>query len=277
MTSKGLVLPLSLLVTLTVPTGQTHFIPAGVDANRVSEQAQLPEGAGYITLIQGEDRRALTIQSAQVTQAKAKGHDLATLAKDEAVTVVLAKATSEAAMRVGAATIGSASAATIPVVGVIVTGGMILMGKLHKPTVTSVMAIAGQSSSVVANTSTPKFEAVYENIAGVNPDEFEPVIVKLTATPNNWRLVYARRVREGYPIMEGKFYSDLAEERVPIRSTKLHRGDIQIEPTRPLDPGEYAVVLRPVSQTKSFSAKNGPDDLLGFSLTLLVCDFAIKN
>ena len=40
---------------------------------------------------------------------------------------------------------------------------------------------------------------------------------------------------------------------MPIKSRKLAPGQYQIDATAPLTPGEYAVVLRPISKTKQFS------------------------
>ncbi len=227
----------------------------------------------YALLVQGGDKQLLLTAPTQLVQTKEKTGDLASIAKDEAVTAAISAATTGAATAAGAATIGS----SIPVVGGIIAGG-VMAGNLFrkKPTATYVLAIGGQNSRVVPQTDSPKFEVVFGNIAGVDPDEYEPAIVKLIPTMNNWRLVYARKAKQGYPVMEGKFYSGFTEEKVASRSVRLGRGDIQIEAEKPLEAGEFAVVLRPVSQAKTYSMKN-IGDVAALPLVRAVWDFSIKT
>jgi hypothetical protein len=39
----------------------------------------------------------------------------------------------------------------------------------------------------------------------------------------------------------------ITEEKTAAKTTRLDRGHVRLEPTAPLTPGEYAVVLRPVA------------------------------
>jgi hypothetical protein len=48
-------------------------------------------------------------------------------------------------------------------------------------------------------------------------------------------------------------YSAFLEERVAVNPEKLKPGEYKVTPRSPLLPGEYAVVLRPVSKSKKFS------------------------
>jgi hypothetical protein len=48
-------------------------------------------------------------------------------------------------------------------------------------------------------------------------------------------------------------YSHFLEERVPTHAEKLGAGKYSVSPTSELQPGEYAVVLRPISKEKKFS------------------------
>jgi hypothetical protein len=41
------------------------------------------------------------------------------------------------------------------------------------------------------------------------------------------------------------------EERTPLKTTRVARGHLQIEPVAPLAPGEYGLVLRPTKAHKS--------------------------
>ncbi len=209
----------------------------------------------------------------QIVQTKEKTGDLASIARDKAIDEAISHGTTAAISAAGAAAIGS----SVPVFGGIIQGGMMAGNLLRKkPTATYVTAIGGQSSPFVPQTDSPKFEVVFGNVAGVNPEEYEPAIVRLIPTANNWRLVYAKKAKQGYPATGGRFYSDFTEERVSSRSVKLGRGDVQIEAEKPLPAGEYAVVLRPVSQEKTYSMKE-TGDFEGYTLTLAVWDFAIRN
>ena len=49
---------------------------------------------------------------------------------------------------------------------------------------------------------------------------------------------------QGYP------QSQIAEERLPARLNKLSPGHAELEPQKPLDAGEYAVVLHPLHKKK---------------------------
>jgi hypothetical protein len=61
-------------------------------------------------------------------------------------------------------------------------------------------------------------------------------------------------------------YSSFTEDRVPVQAQKLSPGVWQITPAAPLAPGEYGLVLRPVSKSKKFSggdvARNQGDGLI---------------
>lgn len=222
-----------------------------------------------------QQRQIMTPAAAQIVETKTKGGDLALIARDDAVAVALGTAAAEAAARTGIAMGGAA--ASMPVLGAIIGGGMILGGMLRrKPQITYVAALGGQSSALTADAAAaPKFEISFGDITGVNPDEFEPVIVRLTPTPNNWRLVYARKAKLGKSASEVKFYTDYTEDRVPVKTVKIERGRFQIEPGMLLAAGEYAVALRPVSKTRVFSMNNR-DDAAAFTLTQVIWDFAVK-
>jgi hypothetical protein len=64
-------------------------------------------------------------------------------------------------------------------------------------TQTYVWAVPGAKSS---NTGVPsqgaKFGVSFAGVSGVNPEEYEPALVKLTSTTNNWRLVGATQGKQ---------------------------------------------------------------------------------
>ncbi|HEU5403850.1 MAG TPA: hypothetical protein VFU86_21015, partial [Terriglobales bacterium] len=50
-----------------------------------------------------------------------------------------------------------------------------------------------------------------------------------------------------------QIYSKFLEERVAVNAQKTGKGQYQLSPSSALLPGEYAVVLRPVSKSMKFS------------------------
>lgn len=226
----------------------------------------------FVVLIeQGSgERQMMPSAAAQIVETKTKGNDLASIARDEAVADALGAVAADAAAKTEAAT------ASMPVLGAIISGGIKLGGMLRrKPHIAYVAALGGQSSALRTKTAVPKFEIGFGGVDGVNPDEFEPVILRLTPAPNNWRLVSARKAKLNQSAADVKFYTDYEEDRVPIKTIKIERGRFQIEPETALPAGEYAVVLRPVAQNRTFSM-NDQNDKAAFALTQLIWDFTVK-
>ena len=110
---------------------------------------------------------------------------------------------------------------------------------------TAVWALAAPQSSRVLDAA-PVFEIDYAHIPGVDPEKYQPAIVQLVPTDDNFRLVAAaetdgastRAVPSG-PIIE---------ETVATQSTRLDRGRYRVTPEGALTPGEYALVLRPIEE-----------------------------
>ena len=126
----------------------------------------------------------------------------------------------------------------------------------RKPSVTYVWAVPNPTSNNVLQTTTPTLSVSYPNTPGVNPDDFEPTIVKLTPAQNAFRIVGATQGKEdaqSSPAADWQVYSSFLEERVSVNLQKSKPGEYQISAKSGLFPGEYAVVLRPVSKTKKFS------------------------
>lgn len=127
----------------------------------------------------------------------------------------------------------------------------------RKPTVTEVWALPGQKSETQIHENSPSFEVNFANIPGVNAGEFEPVLVKLTPSNTNFRLVGATQARQDVfesSAMDWEVYSSFVEERVSAQPRRIAPGQYQLQPSAALQPGEYGVVLRPVNKSKKFSA-----------------------
>jgi hypothetical protein len=118
---------------------------------------------------------------------------------------------------------------------------------------TFVWGLPNHSSSLVAPSSSPAFDIQYAAVAGIDPDAFEPVLVKLTPTSSNWRLVGAGSMIVG--VNGATALPKITEDRAQVKSTRLAPGHVRLEPTMPLAPGEYAIVLRPVAAQAAQSAQ----------------------
>ena len=108
----------------------------------------------------------------------------------------------------------------------------------------------------------------FANIHGVSAEEFEPVLVKLTPSNNNFRLVGATQAKQDVfesSAMDWEVYSSFVEERVSTQPKRIASGQYQLQLSAALQPGEYGVVLRPLNKSKKFSAssvsQNGRDGL----------------
>jgi hypothetical protein len=140
--------------------------------------------------------------------------------------------------------------------------GMNAMGLIstltrHKSTTTYAWALRG-TTSLVTVTNDPTFEVHYSGLPGVDTGEFQPVIVKLTPTLDNWRRVGVMHAKVDPTVQfaQGVQLSPFIEDRVAAQVTMLERGTARISATN-LVPGDYALVLR----FRSASAKIAISDL----------------
>jgi hypothetical protein len=140
------------------------------------------------------------------------------------------------------------------------------------PSATYVWALPGVHSAVFVPSATPKFEIEFGDIVGLDPDIYEPSLVKLTQTKDNWRLVGGTRDTVDKKGNEKR--SAITEDRVEIKTTSLGRGHAVIEAASPLAAGEYGVVLHPVKLSKTGSANTAgltPEQSIFYS----VWDFSV--
>jgi hypothetical protein len=154
-------------------------------------------------------------------------------------------------------------------------GSGILM-RPHTPSMTYVWGLPGRKSNRELNTTSPLFELSYGEIPGVDPDGYEPAIVKLVPTRDNYRLVGATKTKMGMNMMngggveQGKWFS---EERWPVELSKEERGFYVLKVLQALEPGEYAVVLRPVKGYKQTTSGFGGGAQVFYS----VWDFSVPG
>jgi hypothetical protein len=139
-------------------------------------------------------------------------------------------------------------------------GGILGSALAHRsrPTVTYVWAIPGSDSAFQTSVNKPRFQVEFAGMMNLNPDDFEPAIVKLTPTTSQpaFRLVGATQGKEDATSKSGMdwpAYTGFLEDRVAVQKTKLSAGNFEIAVLSPLEPGEYGIVLRPGSRSMKFS------------------------
>jgi len=205
-----------------------------------------------VIVTQGKTSQELKLEKTQLAQTKNKPSSIKSLAADSAVTQ---------AMQAGINTV-SWDAATHMNSGVggssIVQAGSIVSGMLARrtPTVTYVWGVPGAASSNVLESASPSFAVEFSRAPGVNPDDYEPAIVKLTPAQNTCRIVGATQGKadsSASPATDWEVYSHYLEEPVATSPQKVAPGKYKITANSELAPGEYGLVLRPVSKTKRFS------------------------
>ena len=205
-----------------------------------------------VALIAGGSSRPIPLEKVQLAETKTKPTSMASLSSDTVLSQSMQAGVNVAAWDVASHT-GSYGGYTA--VG---TAGSLMSGMMsrHKSTVTYVWGISGAASSNISASSLPVFLVNVADVPGVNADEYEPAIVKLTPAQNSVRLLGATQGKEdarSNAAADWRVYSNFLEDRVAIQSQKQASGRYRIVPTSPLLPGEYGVVLRPVSKSKEFS------------------------
>ena len=249
--------------------------PSSTAAPATAPAAVLPNG-GHLAVTVSQDGKTepLTLEKTQLAQTRSKASSMGALATDSAVNQAFQVGVNEAAWQAwqhggGYGTYSGVSA------GANVMSG--LMGH-RKPTVTYVWALPGPTAARTLG-NTPSFDVTFTGIPGINEEEYEPAIVKLTPTSNNWRLVGASQGKADTmqdSSANWEVYSSYVEEKVPVSANKLAAGHVQISPASPLAAGQYGVVLRPRNKSKRFAgadvANNQGEGLVFNS----VFSFAVK-
>jgi hypothetical protein len=153
-------------------------------------------------------------------------------------------------------------------------GGLGGMGHHHgPPKVTYVWALPGPQAATIVADNKPRFEMSFGNLLGIDPDAYEPQLIKLVNSKDNWRLVGATKTTMGQ--MGTEAYEKVTEARIAVKSERVGRGQVQLEPKQPLEPGQYAIVLRAIHPGKRAegSLGGGAETSIFFS----VWDFSVNN
>ena len=250
-----------------VPNAATFADGAAVVAAPGAPVGAAPAWKPTVSAVQGATKINLTAEATQIVHTQMKPTSLSALAADQALNQATEVGTQVAQQAVTNS--GSAMALTALNPGAAIVSGL-LAHRAKQTKVTYVWALNGGSSAANVGGNTPTFEVNYAGLPGVNPDQFEPVIVKLSLTPqSNLRLVGAtaaattaeQSTQQDWPI-----YSSFVEDRVNAKVDKLAPGHAKLTPAAAMGPGEYAVALRPVDKSHKFSgeevAKNQAEGLL---------------
>lgn len=205
-----------------------------------------------LTVTQGNSTQELKLEKTQLAETKTKPSSMKALAADSAVSQAMQAgvntAVSSAATHMNSGIGGSA----VQQAGSIFSGVM----SHRTPTVTYVWGVPSPASTNVLQSSKPAFTIDFSRTAGINPDDYEPAIVKLTPAQNTCRIVGATQGKEDVrstPAADWQMYSRFLEERVASSPQKLGPGKYKLAANSELVPGEYGIVLRPVSREKKFS------------------------
>jgi hypothetical protein len=205
-------------------------------------------GLPLVVFLNGDARQDVPVERTSLAQSKAKPSSLGALAKEKAIDQVV-KAGVQATRDVGGRTVGRA-------VGQATKGAAgLLTGDGSDKTITYVWMLPGLTSETVTRT-TADFELSLNNAAGLKPEEFAPVVIKLTPSVTGYRLVGATEGKvetRANTALDWPLYAGFVEDRVPASVTSISPGVWKISVTSPLQPGDYAVVLRPTSKDKRFA------------------------
>jgi hypothetical protein len=236
--------------------GGTAAAPANADAGGGAVSPAAAPGPKWlmptVALVQNGASQALPLEKTQLAETKNKPQSLASLAGDSAVTEGIQAGVNDASWSAASHINNGVGGSAVMQAGGIF-GGMMAR---RQPTVTYVWGVPGPASANVLQTATPSFSVNFAKAPGVNPSEFAPEIVKLTPAQNTCRLIGATQGKEdarSHDAADWKIYSGFVEDRVAVNLQKTAEGEYQISPQTALLPGEYAVVLRPVSKNEKFS------------------------
>jgi hypothetical protein len=204
-----------------------------------------------VIVVQGGASAELKLEKTQLAQTKNKPTSMKSLASDSVLTQAMQASVSTASWDAAAHMNSMVGGSAVQEAGSVFSGMM-----AHRtPTVTYVWGVAGPASGNVLQSASPSFKIDFSHAPGVNPDDYEPAIVKLTPAQNTCRIVGATQAKadaSASPAADWQVYSHYLEERVATSPQRTGSGKYELA-TSQLLPGEYGLVLRPVSKSKKFS------------------------
>ncbi len=251
---KAAGVPAKVVEAMLQPSAPPAATPApeGTSSNAPVMAADQKTRPYAFAIAQNGEKHRLQPTPFKIIATKAKGHSVAMLLTESAVTEVAGGVVMDGAVNAILAT-GGQFAGTIGGAVVGITG---MIGKKvfksDEITLTYVCALGARQANTSVTADNAQFELHYADVFGADPDEFEPTIVKVSPTPKNWRLIAAIKAKRTEFSDDQPRPLEIIEERVAASNKKIGRGHVIINPLTPLAPGEYAVVLRPIKKEKSF-------------------------
>jgi hypothetical protein len=230
------------------PEGGGDVASAADSGAILPSKSRLPR----VTVTQGSTSQELKLEKTQLAETKTKPSSMKNLAADSAVTQAMQAGVNTAAYSAATHMNSGIGGSSVQEAGSIFSGIM----SHRTPTVTYVWGVPSPASGNVLQSSKPSFAVDFSRAPGVNPDDYEPAIVKLTPAQNTCRIVGATQGKEDVrssPAADWQMYSHFLEERVASTLQKVGPGNYKIAANTELMPGEYGLVLRPVSKEKKFS------------------------
>jgi hypothetical protein len=206
----------------------------------------------HATVTQGNSSQELKIEKTQLAETKTKPSSLKSLAGDSAVAQAMHAGVSTATYGVASHMNSSIGGSTVQEAGSIFSSMM----SHRTPTVTYVWGVPSPASGNLLQSSKPTFTVDFSRTPGVSADDYEPAIVKLTPAQNACRIIGATQGKadaSSSPAADWQIYSHFLEERVAATPQKLGSGKYKLTASTELMPGEYGLVIRPVSKSKTFS------------------------
>lgn len=215
------------------PLSTAYANPSHIGAMGVpimnSPGAQVPVQLPRVSLIVSDQRLPLQPSFTQIAHSKGKGGSAAGgIFKGMGKGMLMA---------------GGAAGAPVPKLGGSAAPRM--------PGVTYIWALPGRSAGFVLPTHSVNFEIEFGEIPGIDPDVYEPVIVRLIQTNDNWRLVETSK--DKFDKHGNDTRSSKTEDKTPLKITAVGRGHIQVASATELAPGEYGLVLHPKKDQKEFA------------------------
>ncbi len=205
-----------------------------------------------VAYVEGNASQDLAMEKTSLAETKTKPTSLKSLSGDSVLAQSMQAGVNTAATDLAIHTSSMVGSSAVQQAGSIFSS----MIAQRKPTITYVWGVPGPSSTNIVPVDTPAFSVDFSNARHANPDDFEPVMLRLTPAQNSCRIVGATQGKTdaaGSPAADWEIYSHFVEDRVALKTQKLGPGRYRIVPVEELDPGEYAVALRPVSKSKRFS------------------------
>ena len=144
-------------------------------------------------------------------------------------------------------TLGSLAGTALVFVNPAVGGIATTLGGLFHPGSQQHMAIWALTGTAAPRDVgvSPTFEVEFGHIPGVDPDQYQPAIVRLVPTKDNYRLIAAAKTTAAKSSAAPD--GPIVEEPVVTQLKQLGRGHYRATATM-LPTGEYALVLRPIDK-----------------------------